>query len=153
MNEYKVLGGYDFYNHYLQHYSYLSQQWNYKYDYGFKILLEDKEGKVFTLILSEVEEERFKYEQNEGYFLGYGNYCDCDNIPTYGLYRLKGCSKKELGCITYEPIDKSKNTVFILEGADINNHLFSITKYGNEDKYYYTGKYEVFRSNWVLKGN
>lgn len=154
MSYYKVLGSY----HYtysneswysndsnICYYSYINTDWNFIDNYSFKIILKDKNNTLFVLTLKEILGEKFSFSSDNESIDG--------NLPSISYYTIEECTDKELSNITYEPLDKTSDIIFILEGADINNHLFSVNKYGNPDEYYYTGTYVIYMSKWLRVNN
>ena len=154
MGYYKVLGGV-----WVPCGEYKYNYWK-DYAYGdtnrlsFKIFLLDKCNKLWSLSLrcnlidklnSDILYDAFHKDK-------------CTSVKcSEGYYYLKESNTIELELelksnkLKQVPKDKTKDTVFILEGGDINNHLFYINKYGNPDEYDYTGNYEIHNKNWVCK--
>lgn len=163
MSLYKVLGAYTFKSPYESwysnnlNYSYVDINWNslnnYDYQYNYKIILKDVNNRLFILTIKEILGEKFRVYSDD-----YGLYCKDSfefELPyesSICYYTIEECTDKKLSNIRYEPLDKNQDTVFILEGADIKNHLFNVNKYGNSDKYYYNGEYRMFiSSKWLKK--
>lgn len=145
MSYYKVLGGYKFTNSNLPpYYFYIANRYHKLFNFGTCIILKDKDNKLYKLRLETTPQETFNPEFDDK---------NIDNSPSISHYTIKPCTKEYLGSISYEPLDKSKDTVFILEGADIHNHLFSFSKYGDNDNYNYTGKYKIYSDNWLKAPN
>ena len=158
---YQVLGAYTFKSPYESWYSnnlnyaYVDIDWNSfnNYDYNYKIILKDISNRLFVLTIKEILGEKFRVYLND-----YDLYCGDSfefELPyesSVCYYTIEECTDKELSNIIFEPLDKNQDTVFIIEGADIKNHLFSVNKYGNSDRYFYNGQYRMFiSSKWLRK--
>ena len=153
MSYYKVLGAYTFHSPYESWYSnncnsaiysYIKVNWNFINNYSFKIILKDRSNTLFVLTIKEILGDKFRVDSDD-----YGIEFE---LPYEGLisnYTIEECTSEELSNIRYKPLNKDQDNVFILEGADIKNHLFSVSKYGNPDMYIYTGEYIMFMSKWL----
>jgi len=151
MGYYKVLGGI-----WVLEDEYQYDYWK-DYAYGelsFKIFLLDECNKLWSLSLrcnrinklnSDILYDAFHKDK----------YTSVKSNTGYYYLKESNSIELELELISNRlkllPKDKAKDTVFILEGGDINNHLFYINKYGNPDEYDYTGDYKIHNKNWVSK--
>jgi hypothetical protein len=129
---------------------------------GFKIYLLDKYNKIQCLILKRNVVQEF-YEGETNFINSFNNspsvvssynYFNTIKSSVVANYSIRESDKTELQIPKsnkLKPIDKNKDIIFILEGGDINNHLFTINKYGNGngDDYNYTGSFCIDFSNWI----
>lgn len=121
-------------------------------DNGFEIyLLSEGMKKIFTLSMKEAFRKEIKgilahgIGDSEWFFS-----LEIEGIwDTYGIYNIQESNKEVLKNMKLEVKDKSNDLIFINEGGDINNHLFTCIKYGHEDTYYYTGIVHLNWDAWV----
>lgn len=154
MSLYKVLGA-NIKDYLSNDYYYAKGKVNNYYkrkDNGFEVYLLSKDMEVFTLSMKEV----FKKEIKGIIAHGIGDSEWFFNIEsegiwnTYGIYNIQESDTDVLKNVEFKVKNKSNNLVFISEGGDINNHLFTCIKYGYEDTYYYTG---LVYLNWNMWEN
>jgi hypothetical protein len=108
---------------------------------GFKVYLRDiNSNKLFLLTIKNYKLNRFDWEKK-------------DKQSTFGYIKLQETDKDALISMKRYFIPKGDDIIFILGSngscGDINNHLFSVNKYGKADSYQYKGWRVIHEEQWI----
>lgn len=149
MGLYKVLGHYWFSAGRGLKYSYWDNESYVDVGYlGNAIFLEDIYGRLLEVVIGQISGEEFNGKLSSSCIIYYSIY-ESSKVR-YEKF------KSESGYSSYlekqVPINTNNAYVYIQEGCDIKNHLFSIVKYHSEDKYEYTGYFIIHKEEWEFIG-
>lgn len=110
---------------------------------GFKVYLKDiNSNKFFLLTINKYTLNRFDWKKK-------------DKQSVLGYIKLQETYKNVLISMKHYFIPKGDDIIFILESngdcGDLNNHLFSVNKYGKDDSYQYKGWRVIHEEQWIKK--
>lgn len=122
-------------------YSYYQWSWDNDRTIGFELYLRNvNTNRLFLLIISYFVLNKFDWEKEL-------------RQSTFGFIKLQEINKGILDSIECYRIPKGNDVIFILDSngncGDISNYLFSVTKYGKPDDYYYRGWLYMHEEQWT----
>ena len=122
-------------------YSYYQWWWNNEKTLGFELYLKAiNTNQLFLLRTSYYVLNKFDWEKEF-------------RQSTFGFIKLQEINKGILDSIERYLIPRDNDVIFILDSnedcGDISNYLFSVTKYGKPDDYYYKGWLHIHEEQWT----